>query len=99
MQEPRLSPDGGGVTVNGDKTQIFSRSSPTPASVTAPGSTIYLLGWDGNDNVLALKGGQKLGLVPVASPATFKDLGVSVSPACSACLPIPVSLIGMLGNP
>ncbi len=99
MQEPRLSPDGGGVTVNGDKTQIFSRSSSTPTSVTAAGSTIYFLGWDGNDNVLALKGGQKLGLVPVASPATFKDLGVSVSPACSACLPIPVSLIGMLGNP
>ncbi len=49
--------------------------------------------------MLALKGGQKLGLVPVASPATFNDLGVSVSPACSACLPIPVSLIGILGNP
>jgi len=99
MQEPRLSPDGGGVSVNGDKAQIFLRGTSTPKSVTATGSTIYLLGWYGTENVLALKGGQKLGLVPVASPPTFKDLGVSVSPACSACLPVPVSLIGVLGNP
>jgi len=99
MQEPRLSPDAGGVTVNGDKAQVFSRSGSAPATVTAGSSTIYLLGWFGNENVLALKGGQKLGLVPVAGPTTFKDLGVTVSPACSACLPIPVSLIGILGNP
>ena len=99
MQEPRLSPDAGGVSVNGDKTQIFLRGSSTPANVTAPSSTIYLLGWYGSENVLALMGGQKLGLVPVASPSTFKDLGVNVSPACSACLPVPVALIGVLGNP
>lgn len=99
MQEPRLSPNASGVSVNGDKTQIFLRGGSAPATVTAPGSTIYLLGWFGNDNVLALKGGQKLGLVPVSSPSTFKDLGVSVQPACSACLPIPVVLVGTLGNP
>ncbi len=74
MQEPRLSPNGGGVSLNGDKSQIFLRGG-------------------------SLKGGQKLGIVPVASPSTFKDLGVSVQPACTACLPFPVSLIGMLGNP
>ena len=99
MQESRLSPNAGGVSINGDKTQIFLRGSSTPKNVTAPSSTIYLLGWFGNDNVVALKGGQKLGLIPVASPTTFKDLGVSVQPACTACFPIPVSLIGTLGNP
>jgi hypothetical protein len=99
MQEPRLSPNAAGVSVNGDKTQIFLRDKSTPTSVTAASSSIYLLGWFGNDEVLVLKGGQKLGLVPVASPSTFKDLGVSVSPACSGCLPVPVTLIGTLGNP
>jgi len=99
MQEPRLSPNGGGVSLNGDKSQIFLRGGSSPANVTAPGSTIYLLGWFGNESVVALKGGQKLGIVPVASPSTFKDLGVSVQPACTACLPFPVSLIGVLGNP
>jgi len=96
--EPRLSPNGDGVSVNGDAVQVYLRDSGQPASFARElAAKPYILGWVGSDYVLALKGGSLLGLVPVADMSNFIGLGLSLQTACADCDPTPVSLAGTLG--
>ena len=99
ISEPRLSPDGNGVVVNGDQVEILMRGEHSPASFgRAGGARLYtLLGWFGNDYVVALRDDQRLGLVPVTHPSNFVATGLTLPPACNGCFPNPVALVGTIG--
>lgn len=99
INEPRLSPDGRGVTVNGDHVAIYLRDSATPASSvrTSPPAEA-LLGWVGSDYVLVVRAGTPapMGLVPVADTQTFIALGtLPTQPEVSFAGPN--MLVGTLG--
>lgn len=98
VQEGKLSPNGYGVVVNGDKVQVFYRGSSQVGSITGQsGASVFALGWFGNDQIVAVEGFH-IGLVPRTTPATFTDLGLPVLTGCNSCMvPVPVSLAGTIG--
>jgi hypothetical protein len=99
--EPRLSPDATGVSVNqlGGAGLIFSRDADTPASSgRSSGPSEDLLGWFGDDYVVALRAQSpaELGLYPRADPTNFIDLG-RIGTLCDQCPFNPVTLAGTIG--
>lgn len=100
--EPKLSPDGRSVSVNGQSGAIFTLDGPTVASfgrVGPNGPTVAMLGWADRSFALVAKldQGGRLGLVPAVNATNFIDLGVSVGEVCFDCLPVGLALVGTIG--
>lgn len=98
VSEPRLSPDGSAVSLNGDQVGVYLRDAPAPASsARLSGVTSQVLGWFGSDQVVLLDSRGRLALAAVTDLHASIDLGLTPQPECNACIPQRVVLAGTLG--
>jgi hypothetical protein len=101
LLEPRLSPDGSAVVVDGDGAGIYSQYTGQGASASRYGDPVWLLGWAGSDYAVVLNQFPtgRVGIVPVSDPSNVMYLGLAVgNPTyqCPTCIPN-ASLAGTIG--